>query len=331
MRAGQRSTYDARPMSSPNSIKVVFAALAGNLLIAISKFVAAFMTGSAATLAEAVHSVADSGNQVLLLLGIRLSDRGATQRHPFGRSVERYFWPFVVSIMLFTVGGAFAIYEGVHKLSELGHGEAPHGGSNLWNYGVLGLSFLFEAYSFSVAFGEFRKLKGDSTLYRTIVDAKDPTIPIVVLEDTAALVGLAIALLGVGLSDLTGWAGCDGIASLVIGALLCGVAYLLGQETHSLLVGESAPPKDRQAVLDLAKAVPGIRGVPQLLSLYRGPDDVLLALKLDFERGLSIEQVEEAIDLFEAKVRERLPQMKYIFCEPDSRYQGPAEVKPRDW
>lgn len=318
-------------MSSPNSIKVVVAALAGNLLIAISKFVAAGVTGSVATLAEAVHSVADSGNQVLLLLGIRLSDRGATMRHPFGRSVERYFWPFVVSIMLFTVGGAFAIYEGVHKFLDMSRGveEVQHA-SNLWNYAVLGLSLVFESYSFSVAFGEFKKLKGDSTLYRTIVDAKDPTIPIVVLEDTAALVGLVVALIGVGLSDLTGWHGWDGIASLTIGALLCVVAYLLGKETHSLLVGESAPPQDRQKIVEIAKQVPGIRSIKQLLSLYRGPDDVLLALKIDFERGLPIEKVEAAINQFEDLVRASMPQMKYIFCEPDSAYEGHFEVKPKD-
>ncbi len=314
-----------------NSTKVVIAALAGNLAIALSKFAAAFITGSAATLAEAVHSVADTGNQILLLLGMRLALKGATEQHPFGRTIERYFWPFVVSMMLFTVGGVFAVYEGVHKIASLGtvvDGASAHHASNLWNYGVLGTSFLFECYSFSVAWGEFKKYKGDRSLLRALIEAKDPTIPVVIMEDSAALFGLAIALLGVGLSDLTGWAGWDGIASLVIGVLLCVVAYFLARETHSLIVGESATIEDRRAIHRIALSVKGVRGVPQLLSMHRGPDDVLLALKLDFDRSLTVAELEATTDEVETAIRKELPHMRQIFIEADSKYDGHADARP---
>jgi cation diffusion facilitator family transporter len=314
-----------------NSTKVVVAALAGNLAIAISKFFAAFMTGSTATLAEAVHSVADTGNQVLLLFGMRLAQKGPTEEHPFGRTIERYFWPFVVSIMLFTVGGVFAVYEGIHKIAEIStvvDGVTRDHGSNLWNYGVLGASFLFECYSFSVAWSEFKKYKGQRKLFDALVEAKDPTIPVVIMEDAAALFGLAIALLGVALSDLTGWAGWDGIASLVIGLLLCFVAWFLARETHSLIVGESASVEDRREVARLAVGVPGVRAVTQLLSMHRGPDDVLLAMKLAFSPELSVAQLEAATDAVEDAIRKQLPHMTQIFIEADSKYDGRIDARP---
>lgn len=315
-------------MSGPaNSLRVVIAALLGNLLIALSKFVAAFVTGSAATLAEAVHSVADTGNQVLLLLGMRLSEREASEKHPFGRTIERYFWPFVVSIMLFTVGGAFAIYEGVHKLQHLHEPVVSHG-SNLWNYGVLGVSFLFEAYSCTVALSEFNKSRGQKGFFQALTDAKDPTIPVVLMEDIAALVGLGIALLGVGMSDLTGWQGCDGVASLLIGALLCFVAFFLGRETHSLLIGESATVEDRAKARALTESVKGVLGVRQMLTVHRGPEDVLVAMKVEFERTLTMDALEDAINAIEDTVREGLPHMRQIFIEPDSKYDGHADPRP---
>jgi len=307
-----------------DSAKVVIAALIGNALIAVSKFVAAAITGNVATLAEAVHSVADTGNQVLLMLGMRLSAREPTEHHPFGRAAERYFWAFVVSIMLFTIGGGFALYEGVHKLLHLRTAvtESTGHGSNLWNYGVLGLATLFELYSFSVAWREFRKLRGTRTTSETLRATKDPTIPVVLLEDSAALIGLVVALIGVSLGDLTGWAGWDGVASIAIGLLLCAVAVFLSRETHSLLLGESATPEDRRRVRDVVMKVGGVRGVTQLLTLHRGPEDVLLALKVDFDPGMAVTELEEAINLIESRVREALPHMRYIFVEPDSGYRA---------
>ena len=314
-----------------NSTKVVVAALAGNFAIAISKFVAAFVTGSTATLAEAVHSVADTGNQVLLLLGMRLAEKQPTEQHPFGRTIERYFWPFVVSMMLFTVGGVFAVYEGVHKIAAMTtvvDGLTAEHGSSWWNYGVLGTSFAFECYSFSVAWREFRKFKGERSIMVALVEAKDPTIPVVIMEDAAALLGLAIALAGIGLSNLTGWAGWDGIASLVIGLLLCFVAYFLARETHSLIVGESATLEDRRAIRRIALGVEGVVGVTQLLSMHRGPDDVLLALKLSFARDLTVSELEATTDRVEEAIRRELPHMSQIFIEADSKYDGRADARP---
>lgn len=310
-------------MAAPegDSARVVIAALAGNLLIAISKFVAAFFSGSLATLAEAVHSVADSVNQVLLMVGLRRAARRPTLLHPFGHAVESYFWPFLVSIMIFLLGGAFAVWEGVSDLRALlaGSEPEPHG-SRLWSYAVLGTSLAFESYSFTVASRELAKMRRGRTVWQTLMHAKDPTIPVVLMEDTAALIGLAVALLAVALSDLTGWSGFDAIGSLLIGAVLAAVAYVLARRTHSLLLGEAATPEDRARVVEIVSTVPGVRAVTQLLSMHLGPKHVLLALKVAFDRALSIEEVEGAIDALESRVREELPHMRYIFVEPDADY-----------
>jgi cation diffusion facilitator family transporter len=304
-----------------NSLRVVVAALAGNVLIALSKFVAAFFSGSIATLAEAVHSVADCVNQILLMVGMRRAERPPTILHPFGHAAESYFWPFMVSILLFVLGSAFALFEGIHDLLQYSagaHVEAE--GNRLWSYGVLGTSFAFEAYSFSIAFGEFRKMQGKRTLYQTLLHAKDPTIPVVLAEDSAALVGLGIALVAVGLSDLTGWSGFDAIGSILIGILLGAIAYFLSSRTHSLLLGEAASPEDREQVMELVKTVPGVVGVKQLLSMHLGPKAVVLALKVQFVADLDMKQLETAIDALERAIRGPLPHMRYIFVEPDADY-----------
>lgn len=310
-------------MASANSTKVVVAGMSANALIAVSKFVAAAFTGSTAMLAEAVHSLADTGNQLLLMVGMRLSRGGPSATHPFGRAVERYFWPFLVSILIFTVGGSFAIYEGVHKLAEIttvaGGAMADHG-AVWWNYLVLGAAILFEGYAFFVATREFRKVRRGRGMLQTLIETRDPTIPTVILEDAAALVGLFLALTGVTLTHLTGWAGWDGIASLLIGVLLCVVAVFLGRETHSLILGESAPTEERRTVRDTVEGVDGIERVTQLLSLHRGPDDVVLALKVAFDPALEVREVERLIDLAEERVRRAVPSMKHIFIEADSDY-----------
>lgn len=305
-----------------NNVRVVLAAMAGNLLIAISKFAAAFFSGSLATLAEAVHSVADTINQVLLLVGLRRAERPPTLLHPFGHAVESYFWPFMVSILIFMLGGAFALYEGVHDLIELlsGHHE-PREGSNLASYIVLGVSFAFESYSFSVAYAEFRKMQNGRSLATTLMHAKDPTIPVVLAEDSAALFGLGIALLAVTLSDVTGWRGFDAIGSTLIGLLLGTVAYFLASRTHSLLIGEAVTEEDRRAIETVAKEVDGVRGVRQLLSMHLGPKAVIVALKVEFEPESDLRRIENSIDALEARIREVMPHMRYIFVEPDSDYR----------
>ncbi len=302
-----------------DSTKVVVAAMIGNGLIALSKFVAGFLTGSASMIAEAVHSVADTTNQVLLMVGLRRARRKPTALHPFGMAAESYFWPFIVSILIFFVGGVFALYEGGHALLAPEH-PTEDAASTLWNYGVLGVAIVFEAYSFTVAMGEFRKMKGRESTLSVIRASKDPTIPIVLLEDTAALVGLAIALVAVALGDLTGWPAFDAIGSISIGLLLCAVAYLLARETHSLLIGESASDADRREVVRIVEADASVRRMTQLLSLHRGPEDVLLAMKVEFDPALSLEQLESTIDRIEEAIRAALPRMRHIFIEPDADY-----------
>lgn len=302
-----------------SSTKVVLAAMIGNGLIAVSKFVAAFFTGSASVLAEAVHSVADTTNQVLLMLGLRRSRRRPTALHPMGYAAESYFWPFLVSVMIFLLGGVFALYEGIHGLFE----PAPvHDQNNLWNYGVLGAAILFEGYSFTVALKEFRKVKGGEGTLDVIVRSKDPTIPVVLMEDAAAMVGLVVALAAVALAEATGWAGWDSVGSITIGLILCGVSYLLARETHSLLLGESASVADKAEVVEVVESDDAVARITQLLTMHRGPDDVLLALKVDFDRRLNVDEVERAIDRIEAAVREAVPKMKHIFIEPDATYDA---------
>ena len=318
--------------TNAHSMRAVIAALGANLLIAVLKLIAAIVTGSVATLAEAVHSFADCGNQFLLLIGDRLAQHGPTEKHPFGRAVERYFWPFIVSILLFSVGGLFAMYEGIHKLffaSHAGEGEVASASSNLWNYVVLGASFLLESYSCTVAMREFQKTRGNRPFFTALQDAKDPTLPIVVLEDLVALLGLSIALLGIFLSDMTHWSGWDALGSLLIGVLLTCVAVFLSRKTHSLLVGESASIEERAAIKKITEGTPGVMRVVQLLSVYRGPDDVLIALKVAFDRGMIVENVETTINEIEVRIRGAFPQIRWIFIEPDSAYDIAQDERPR--
>jgi cation diffusion facilitator family transporter len=298
-----------------DSRKVVLAALAGNVAIAACKFAASFLAHSTATLAEAVHSVADTGNQALLLVGIALAARPASERFPFGRASERYFWPFVVALLLFSVGGAFAVFDGINHLLH----PRVEFHARIWSYGVLGVSLVLEALSFRVAFGEFRKLAAGRSLSRVLVEARDPTIPLVLAEDATAMVGLVLALVAVGLSGATGQEFWDPLGSIVIGVLLCAVVVGLAWITHGLLIGESATPEDRSRVLELARGVDGVDKVTQLLTLHLGPEVVLLALKVAFRTTLTVEQVEDVTNRIEARIRGAMPQMRKIFIEADSR------------
>jgi cation diffusion facilitator family transporter len=295
--------------------KVVLAALAGNLAIAVCKLAAAILSQSTATLAEAVHSFADSGNQALLLIGMRLAARPADSRYPFGRASERYFWPFVVALLLFSVGGAFAIFEGVDHLVH------PSAGSHarVWSYAVLGVSLAFEAASLRVALREFRKLAQGRSLRQALLESRDPTIPLVLAEDTTAMAGLILALLAVTASGVTGQDFWDPVGSIVIGALLCGVALVLAWITHGLLIGEGATAEDQARVLALTEQVPGVEGVTQLLTMHLGPDVVVLAMKVAFSPTLSVQEVEDVTNQVEASIRAVMPHMRKIFIEADSR------------
>lgn len=298
--------------------KVVIAALLGNAAIALAKFVAAFLSGSATMLAEAVHSVADTVNQGFLLVGMKLSDKHTPDRYPLGRSKETYFWAFIVSLFLFFLGGVFAIYEGVHKLTS----PPEPAGSQIAPLVVLGISLVMEGMSFRVAFREFNKSRGSKGFVAALFDSRDPTIPVVLLEDTGAVFGLLFAFVAVGITTVTGDSRIDGIGSIVIGALLCVIGVALARDTRSLLIGEGVTDDVRERVLELASQAPNVLQVRQLLSLHLGPDSVLLALKVSFSPGLDLQQLEGAINELEERIRKELPQMKKIFVEPDSQYDA---------
>lgn len=302
-------------MSHADSRKVVLAALASNVAIAACKLAAAILSRSTATLAEAVHSFADTGNQALLLVGMGLASRPADDRHPFGRASERYFWPFVVALLLFSVGGAFAVFEGIDHIA---HPPAEAHG-RVWSFAVLGVSLAVEAMSFRVARREFRKLASGRSFRATIRDTRDPTVPLVLAEDATAMAGLVLALLAVTASGWTGQTFWDPLGSVVIGVLLCAVALLIAWVTHSLLIGESATVEDRSRVRDLTERVAGVERVTQLLTMHLGPDVVVLAMKVAFRQTLTVKELEDVTDRIEATIRSAMPQMRKIFVEADSR------------
>ena len=302
-------------MSHADSRKVVMAALLGNVAIAALKFAAAIFSHSTATLAEAVHSLADTGNQGLLLVGMSLAARPPDERFPFGRASERYFWPFVVALLLFSVGGAFAIFDGIEQLMSPPV-ESHH---RIYSYAVLGLSLVLEAASFRVALAEFRKATAGQSLRRALFDARDPTVPLVLAEDATAMVGLVVALAAVAASGISGQDIWDPIGSIVIGSLLCVVALVLANITHGLIIGESATLEDRARALALSSEVDGVDRVTQLLTMHLGPDVILLALKIAFRPTLTVDEVEDVTNRIEAKIRASMPQMRKIFIEADSR------------
>jgi cation diffusion facilitator family transporter len=296
--------------------KVVIAALLGNAGIALAKFVAAFISGNVTMLAEAVHSVADTANQAFLLVGMKLSDKSSPEKYPLGRSKEAYFWAFIVSLFLFFMGGVFAVYEGVHKLTSAP--EKP--GSQIVPLVVLGISLVMEGMSFRVAFREFNKTRGGKSFLRALFDSRDPTIPVVLLEDTGAVFGLLFAFIAVAVTTITGDSRFDAIGSIAIGTLLCVIGVALARDTRSLLIGEGITEEMRERVLNVAGKAPSVLEVRQLLSLHLGPDSVLLALKVRFSPELGLKDLEQVINELERRIRAEVPQMKKIFVEPDSEY-----------
>lgn len=279
------------------SHKVVFAALAGNLAIAVTKFIAALLTGSSAMLTEAIHSTVDTGNQGLLLLGLARAGRPPSQTHPFGYGMELYFWSFVVALMIFALGGAVSVYQGVHKIL------APEPIDRAWiNFLVIGLAIVFEGGSFLVAWREFKAVRGDVPFFRALKGSKDPSIFAVLLEDGAALLGLALAALGVAGSVL-GLAWADGAASVAIGVLLVLIAAFLANETRSLLTGEAAAPRIVENVRQALDRDPRVESVTEVLSMHLGPREILLGVTLDFCDDLTAAQIEDAADDFAALIQ----------------------------
>ncbi len=304
-------------MSHSGGKKVVLAALAANCGIAVTKLVVAALSGSATMLAEAVHSVADTANQALLLLGMHLAAQKEPTRYPLGRESERYFWAFVVSLTLFLLGGVYSIFEGIHRLRLHADGPPP---SLVLPLVVLGLSLVLELSSFTVAVREFNRSRGGRPVWQALFGGKDPTIPVVLLEDTGAVLGIGIAVVALVTSLVTKSTVPDAIGSIAIGVLLCSIGFLLAYDTHSLLIGESASPELRNRARELAEATPGVEAVTQLLSVHLGPESILLALKVRFRAGSTLAEVEQLVDLVEERIRGEIPAMKRIFVEPDSDY-----------
>jgi cation diffusion facilitator family transporter len=302
------------PQDTQNSTrKVLFAAILANIAILIAKLLAAWMTRSSAMLAEAIHSLVDSGNGGLLLLGLKLSNRPADESHPFGYGKELYFWTMVVALAVFALGGGASIYEGVTRIltpRELQHMTVT--------YTVLLSSATFEGYSLYVALREFRKLNGSMSIIEGIRQSKDPASFTVLFEDSTAVLGVFIALVSTTLVNSYGWRSLDGFASIIIGILLMGVAVLLGAKTKALLIGEGVDRKTLQSIRDIAASVSGVERLGYPFTMFCGPQHALLTMTVQFNKGLSSAQIESAVDRIETLIQTKFPDLKHIFLEVDT-------------
>lgn len=304
---------------------VVIAALLGNAGIAVTKFVAAGFTGSSAMLAEAVHSTVDTGNQVLLLVGLSRSARPPDRRHPFGYGMELYFWAFVVAMLLFGLGAGVAIYEGILKLLE------PHPIRNAgWNYLVLGAAMVFESLSWAAAWREFSRVRGKAPVLRALRQSKDPALFTVIFEDSAALVGLVIALVGVFLADRFGLLWADGAATLAIGLMLGLAALLLAIETKSLLIGEAASPGLVDDIIGTALQAGFVESVNEVRTMHFGPSEILVNLSVDARDSLSAGQIERGVAALEDQLKARHSSIGRVFIEIQSAAESAREIRDGD-
>jgi cation diffusion facilitator family transporter len=309
-------------MAGHGSKKVIYAALAGNTAIALIKFAAAAYTGSSAMLSEAIHSVVDTGNQGLLLYGLSRSRKPADERHPFGYGMELYFWTFVVAILIFAVGAGVSIYEGVHKLAS------PRPITNAFvNYIVLGLALLFEASAWCIALKEFRRNKGDLGWFEAIRESKDPTVVTVLFEDSAAMLGLLVAFVGILVGERLQIRQADALASIVIGIILGVVAASLAYEAKGLLIGEGAGRETLASLRRLVASTPGILRVNELLTMHLGPRDLLVNLSLDFDDRLGSAEVEQVVSTLERRLKAELPEVSRVFIEAQN---WTAHVRARE-
>ncbi len=298
-----------------NSKLVIISSLGGNLLISILKFVSAFMSGSSAMLSEGIHSLVDTGNQILLLIGIKLSKRPAGENFPFGHGKEVYFWSFIVSILIFALGAGFSIYEGIHKVL---HPNQKITNLSL-NYIVLAFSLVFEGVVWFIALKEFRKIKEKGQGYfAAIKEAKDPTIFLVLFEDSAALLGLIIALVFTYLGQITGNIYLDGVASILIGCILALTAVFLAYETKGLLIGESADKKIVQGIKNSLSNVVTIECIHEVLTMHMGPEFILVNISVDFSDHISAGEVEDKIFEIDQTLKKQFPLIKRVFIDAKS-------------
>ena len=308
-------------MAAPSSKAVIYAAFTGNAAIAVTKFVAAAFTGSSAMLAEGIHSLVDTGNQMLMLVGLSRAKKPADARHPFGYGAEVYFWAFVVAVLIFAVGAGVSLYEGVAKVIE------PHPITDAWiNYVVLALAFAFEAGAWWYAYRAFKDRKGRRGYFEAIRVSKDPTIFTVLLEDTAAMAGIVVAFAGILLADLTGLAWLDGAATIGIGIILALIAAFLAYETKGLLIGEAASPTVVRNIRAMIGETDGVLKIHELRTVHFGPDDILLAVSVDFADRLSSRAVEKAVTELEARIKGKYPRVNRLFIEA----QAPRDKAAKD-
>jgi cation diffusion facilitator family transporter len=303
-------------MASGSSKITVYAAIAGNLAIAVSKFVAAFFTGSSAMLSEGIHSLVDTGNGGLLLFGIRQSKKPPDETHPFGHGKELYFWTLIVAIVIFAGGGGMSIYEGITHLVHPSPIESP-----FWNYTVLGLATLFEGISWTVAYKEFRTTQGRRGLWEAIHVSKDPTVFTVLFEDSAALLGLLVAFLGVFLGHQFDNPYFDGSASILIGFILATVAILLAYESKGLLIGEGVQPRMLEDICTLVREDAAVERVMRPLTMHFGPHEILLNLEVQFRCRLSAAELAGAVNRIEQRIRSRHPDITRIFIEARDQFK----------
>lgn len=301
-------------MAAATSSKlVIYAAIVGNLLIAMAKFAAATVTGSSAMISEGVHSLVDTGNGLLLLFGIRQSRLPADSQHPFGRGKELYFWTLIVAILIFAVGGGISIYEGIRHLQHPEPISDP-----FWNYIVLGFALVVEGIAWTIAFREFNRVRGDAGALAAIRNSKDPTTFTVLLEDSAAMLGLLAAFLGVYFAHELGIPALDGAASLVIGGILAGVAVFLAYECKGLLIGEGVDTETSKSIRAVINEDPAVAKLVKALSMHLGPYDVLLTVEIEFKSNLSAADVAVAIDRIDRRIRADHPEVRHIFLETQS-------------
>ncbi len=300
-------------MAHSGSKTVIYAALAGNLSIAVTKFIAAFFTGSSAMLSEGIHSFVDTGNSALLLYGLKRAARPADLTHPLGHGRELYFWSFIVALLVFAVGAGVSFYEGIaHML----HPEPIR--NPTVNYVVLALSFLFEGVTWYIAFKSFRAEKGKLGWFQAVRLSKDPSTYTVLFEDSAALLGLAVALIGIISAQMLGIPELDGAASIGISLILGSTAIFLARESKGLLIGEPALPHVQQALLVIAQADPAVQTANGVLTVHMGPDAIVAALSIEFQDHLTAPEIEECVERIEAQLKTELPEITALFIKPQT-------------
>lgn len=301
-------------MSASSSKKVIIAALIGNALIAVTKFIASALTGSAAMFSEGIHSLVDTGNQFLLLYGMKKAARPANKEFPFGHGKEIYFWSFVVAILIFALGAGISLYEGIHHIIHPSKLSDP-----TINYIVLGLAIIFEGVAFTIALKAFNQTRGELGYIEAVKHGKDPSMFVVLFEDGAAMLGLLVAFIGIFLAQTTGIAEFDGAASVIIGLILAFTALWMARETKGLLIGESARPEIVDAIEEMVNQINPIERTNEILTMHMGPDYILVNISADFNKTASSEEVEHSIALLDQQVKKRFPTVKRIFVEAESR------------